>query len=71
MIVIERVKVKGQNWVKKKKSNCAISRVIIMEIDYGKNVINLWAVTMYCDVGDTYSVSVQGQPPIGQLTNKK
>lgn len=42
-----------------------------MEIDYGKNVINLWAVTMYCDVGDTYSVIVQGQPPIGQLTNKK
>lgn len=42
-----------------------------MEIDYGKNVINLWAVTMYCDVGDTYSVSIHGQPPIGQLTNKK
>lgn len=41
-----------------------------MEIDYGKNVINLWAVTMYCDVG-THTVSVHGQPPIGQLTNKK
>lgn len=60
MIVIERVKVKGQNGVKKKKkkkSNCAISSVIIMEIDYGKNVINLWAVTMYCDVG-THTLSV-------------